>query len=587
MLAGVPSPASARTAPAFAPGLATAAVPFGSASFGAIGTGSELHLNALNAGPTTLLGLEQAFAAQSVNSTGLSNNRTPGKSALFDGETGALIQPNTVNSPSKAYGRGSGIEVGLGKDNTAPTNQNQLVFPTGVGGAKLLEATAPPSQGPVSNSLVDLSNTPLSPVVKAKALEASAATNFNNSFCPLGKPIAYGEGQAANASILNTSDSPALDVSSKGTAGVLQSKTYSWISPNSDGTFGITSRASQTILPLTVTLGPLVITVTVQGNSPTQPVTLTAKAPGEAGQGGGVKIANDHTVKVDVKNSGSSVGPFPITFDITQLISKPIDLGPLGKITVDDLVPMPGSNGSTVAGATFDLVRAQVPVGKQLVDLALGHMAVAAHADNPIDCNIPVTKTAPDTVNAGDSFTYKISVPTSANDLKDSTCDLVNIGVTDTISVKSGNPTWTVGGTSPTASSVTSGSDANGPTSVIKWTGLGPYHPGDPPIMLSITVNVPHGSLDGVVLDTVHVTASLGNCKGNTQGLTDVTSGLNGIPVTGMFQLPKPSVIAVQAPLPRTGGGGPILPWVAGGLLVLAEATRRIVRRARRAPATS
>src|SRR6266567_9365767 len=76
VFAGVSPPATAATG-----------TPYSQAQFAAIGTGSELHVAALKAGSTTLAGVEQAFAGQSVNSTGLSHN-TGGKSALFDSETG-------------------------------------------------------------------------------------------------------------------------------------------------------------------------------------------------------------------------------------------------------------------------------------------------------------------------------------------------------------------------------------------------------------------------------------------------------------------------------------------------------------------
>ncbi|HEX9548111.1 MAG TPA: hypothetical protein VF942_12290, partial [Acidimicrobiales bacterium] len=111
MLAGVSSPASARTAPAFAPGLAAAATPFNEAEFKSVGTGSELFANLLTSGNTTVAGVRQAFAAQSVNSTGLVNNATnAAKTATFDSESGALIQPSSVTTASSfAQARGSGI----------------------------------------------------------------------------------------------------------------------------------------------------------------------------------------------------------------------------------------------------------------------------------------------------------------------------------------------------------------------------------------------------------------------------------------------------------------------------------------------
>jgi hypothetical protein len=585
MLAGVSSPASARSAPAFAPGLAAAATPYNQANFAAVGTGSELHVRGLTSGNTSLLALEQAFAGQSVNSTGLVNNRTPGKSALFDSETGALIQPSTVTTVSKsAYGRGSGVEVGLGIDNTAPTNQNQLVFPTGTGGAKMVESSSPPTPSSGSNSLADLSNTPLSPLVKAKALEATAATNFNNNFCPLGNPIAYGEGQLANADLLNTGEVPVVDTSNKGTTGVAQSKTFSYLSPNTDGTFGITSQTHQTILPLTVNVGPLKISLTVQGAAGPAPIDLKAVAPGEAGQKGGVTLTGNHTVVLNITNNGSPVLPvFPFTFDVQSVVNKPIDIPNVGHVDVSNLKSLAGSNGTTTAGATFDLVHVSLLKGA-VAELALGHMEVLANAATPINCTIPTTKTAdPQVVQAGNQFTWNILIPSSADAMKDSACNLANLSATDHFGIVNGTPKFTF-------VSASNGGVFDSKTNTVTWANLGTYKIGDPPIHLTITMSVPVDSDAGLIENTVTPKANL-VCPtppaGSTASLlpASVLTSLNSVPVSGMAHVSGPSISAIKQ-LPRTGGG-PILPWVGGGLLVLAEATRRLIRRARRAPATS
>lgn len=583
VLAGLAAPASARTAPALSPGLAASGTPFGQAQFAAVGTGSELHLSALTAGNTTLAGLEQAFAAQSVNSTGLSNNKTPGKSALFDSETGALLQPSAVTTAAKsAYGRGSGIELGLGLDNTSTTDPNQFVFPSGSTGSKLVEASSPPSPSQDKNTLLSLPGA-LKPIVSANALEAQAATNFNNSFCPLGNPIAFGEGHLADAGVLPQDNVPTVDTSNGETSGLALSRTFSFLAPNKgDGTFGVVSETQQTILPLAIHLGPLTVEVTVQGDSPSDPITLIAKAPGEAGQGGGVTLASDATASIDVLNNGTSAIGGAIKVKIGNILPPTISLGGLGTIEVAKLTKT--GNGTTAAAGTYDLLHIHLNNG--LLDFSLGHMAVLAAAQTPISCNIPVKKSAdPSTVTAGNPFTYTISVPITSSDLKDTTCDLVNINVTDTISVEKADdpanpPTWTINGASN--GGVITGNNK------VAWTNLGPYHPGDPPIMLTINVTTT-GTGGGTLKDLVNVTASLGNCKGNTQGITGITTittGLNGTPMSGGITFIGPTIMGKHA-LPRTGGGGPVLPWVAGGLLLLAEATRRLIRRARRAPSTT
>jgi hypothetical protein len=575
MLAGVSPPASAATG-----------TPFSQAQFSAVGSGSEAFVRALTAGTTTLADVEQAVAAQSVNSTGLSGN-THGQSALFDSDTHGLIQPKGFGSKN-AYAGGSGIEAGLGIDNTAPTNQNQLVFPSGATSSTRVEVGSPPSPSTASKSLADLSSTPLAPVVKAKALEATAGTNFNSNFCPLGNPIAYGEGHLADAGVLNQSDTPTVDVTTN-SRGVAQSKTFSYLFPNSDNTFGIVSQTQQTIVPATINLGPLKIGITVQGGAGPVPIDLKARAPGEAGQNGGVTLSNDGTVSIDIKNGGTELSGFPINIPLLQSLPaalKNINIPGVASIKIDDLEPMTGSNGTTMAGATFDLVRVKL-ANSQLADLAVGHMVSIAQANTPIECNIPTTKTAnPNVVQAGNQFTWNISIPTSADDLKDSACSLGNLSATDHFDVLSGNPSFEF-------VSASNGGAFDSKTNTVTWSNLGTYKVGDPPIHLTITMNVPSGSLDGVLENTVTPHATLicppPGAPGNllpSEVQATLLAALSKVPVSGLAHVSGPQIMAVKQ-LPRTGGGGPILPWVGGGLLVLAEATRRLIRRARRAPATS
>jgi hypothetical protein len=562
------------------PASAAGGTPYSQAQFAALGSGSEVFLRALTSGTTTLADVEQAFAAQSVNSTGLSGNAA-GK---FDADTGALIQPASVTVPTKsAYGAGSGVEVGLGINNKAPTNQNQLVFPSGTSTSTRVEASSPPSPsvaGP--KSLVDLSNTPLSNVLTARALEATAATNFNNNFCPLGNPIAFGEGHAADAGVLKQGLSDVVDLTTKN-RGVAQSRTFSYLSPNSDGTFGMTSQTQQTIVPATINLGPLAISIAVQGGTDSSgpvPIGLKAVAPGEAGQKGGVTLTNNGTVSINITNNGAAVPNFPLNLPVLQSLPpqlKNITIPGLATIKIDDLETLAGSNGTTRAGATYDLVRVTL-AGKQLADVAIGHMQSVATAETPINCNIPVSKTAdPPVVTAGNTFTWNINIPSSADALKDSTCDLEDISAVDTISTQSGNPKFTF-------VSASNGGVYDSVHQTVTWSNLGTYHIGSPPIMLQIKISVPADSPEGVFKDDVDVKAKL-SCKGNAEGITGIDTGLNGIGVTGHVELNAPQVMAIKQ-LPRTGGGGPILPWVGGGLLLAAGAALELIRRVRRSPTT-
>ncbi len=85
--------------------------------------------------------------------------------------------------------------------------------------------------------------------------------------------------------------------------------------------------------------------------------------------------------------------------------------------------------------------------------------------------------------------------------------------------------------------------------------------------------------------DTATVTATLGNCTGGVSGVaTAIAVSLQraNVVLGGSVTLAAPSVSAatIGTGLAATGTG-PMLPWIAAGLLIVAEATRRVLRRAR------
>jgi hypothetical protein len=100
--------------------------------------------------------------------------------------------------------------------------------------------------------------------------------------------------------------------------------------------------------------------------------------------------------------------------------------------------------------------------------------------------------------------------------------------------------------------------------------------------VVTIQATVPSNSASGVLQDTANVTAGLGNCNGGATGLATAIGAVQNAIVGGTVTLPAPAVIAAGGPALAATGTGPMLAWIAAGLLAVAEGTRRLLRRARR-----
>lgn len=560
---------------------ATTGTPFAQAQFAAYGTGSELHVGALSTGGITLAQIEQGFSSNTVNSGGLGG-------VLTSPITKAVVQSNQTGFIT--YGRGSGAEVGLG---VSPAQENQLQL-------ALAEAHAPPSSGLVSKTAIPVD---LSPLAQALLISGKAAAAFSPSFCPIGKPLAFGEGDASAGTAVAGSPAPTALVSGTGASGTqaAQSRTRTDLVANADGTFGIQNTVQEIIAPVTINLVPgtlagVSIALTVQGEGPNSPFTVATSNDGE-GRTGVTYLNSNPLVALDLINTVAGV---PTT---TRLLDVPVSLlhaaiapllgtggllntllGPAGvNLTVD----VGGATDGFVAGpasVAYDLIRVNASVGPvanptlQIADVRVGHVESSVQLPaGPIACTIPVGKTAnPMSVTAGNNFTQTISIPSSASAMSDSTCDLTQISATDTISVKSGSPTYTVG-------AISNGGTYNPGTHVITWANLGNYHIGDPPIQLTVTFSVPSTSGVGVLQDLAFVNAHLYNCTGNATGQASLVGNIGNLTLTGTQMLIGPNVGAGNggnSALAATGSG-PILAWAGALLLVMAEGTRRIVRRAR------
>jgi hypothetical protein len=604
---------------------AQTATAFSQAKFATFGTGSELHLGLLNvpAAKVQVAGLEQAFSGQAVASPQMGGLTKP-----ICATTGAVVQPNTVPSSTNAFARAAAAELGVATNPTCTTDTNQVKVPT------LADAMSPPLRPLVSKSAA---NIPASPVINADVLEASNSAIYDPNVCPIGQPMAYGEAKAAGIDLLK---GQALTVSTAGSAntGIAQSQTYSYLVANPDGTFGVASQTTEVIAPITISLtnmasievaigaagtnAPVTLiahsdgqghsSVTLSNDDPTISVTLNAagqKVPLVPPQIGSLKkLLGQGGLKIDLSNlttllsstSPSVVAPVLQLLStlgaktITDLVSKLLTgLGISGVITIAGPVyptqghPLTSTSNQTVSGG-WDLIAIDPPIqiglpGALVIKLAglnVGHMEAGSYLQQAFTCSIPVNKTAnPMTVQAGNQFTWNISIPTDAHSLDAMACKLTHVKAIDKIGVFQGSPKFKV-------ESVSNGGSYDAATQTITWTDLGDYTPGSPPIGLTITVSVPSDSPGGILQDIVNVSSGVGGCTGGATHNAGLVGNLGNTTLTGMFTLNAPTVTTTAALLAHTGGGTN-LAWLGGGLLVLAEGVRRVLRRVRRPEATS
>ncbi len=582
------------------------AVPFASADFHGYATGTEVHLAAVTAGATTLASLDQAFSGASTSSAGLG--------PAITSETGNVVQPSEPTSPRvNSYGRGDGLEVGAGTTSGGGVDPNQLAL-TG-----LAESSAAPNAPAVEKRIA----IPAAPAVTANALDGRAASSWYPTTCPIGQPLAFGAGSAAGVAALDTSGTanPVLDTAGTGTAAA-ESDSYEYLSPNGDGSYGLSGVARETVAPLTVNiLNVLTLEVTIAGKDPNQPITLTSRTTGES-SGAAVTLGNAGLLTVTLTPAGGT----PVTVETVDLSNPQTlgadgflhialttatlgsDLGSLstalsavlsGNQVTGPLAPLFGPGGPlngvvttagntassvvsrlanvslgsididaephaiggsyssppTVVGGTqaagaIDLAKVNIgvsgsalgiavpgqPGAVDVANLDVGHLETSAALTTPIDCGVPVIKTAnPTSVTAGRSFAYDISVPDPVGSPAIA-CDLTDMTVTDTIGDSEGTPTFEVVSANP-GGAVTQTSPRS---ATVKWTGLS-WTSGSPPLALDISIDTPTDSPAGVIQDTVVAQAVTSSCSGGASGIAGLGAGAS---LTGTYTLHQPSVTA-------------------------------------------
>jgi uncharacterized repeat protein (TIGR01451 family) len=491
-------------------------------------TGSVVHVGAVNAGPTQLAMVDEAYSASTFTSNAIAKT-------LLNEMGRVTSQALGVNS---GFGRGSGLEVGLAQDSAA---EPQLSL-------QRAEAKSPPTT-PLITAQVGPVDVP--PIVSASALLGQAQSRAAAA-CTTGVDLSYGRGYAADARLAGdliqtvspTPPEPVVAESRSATRLVPQANPIT--TPAGIARFGLQSETRQIIAPVQV--GPLTFKFAGEW-------VLRAVADGN-GVGDvfyGPGTVEPTTPLLTILNSGALVDE--LTFqEIFGATGLNITVPGVAEIAIgEDPRAIGGATDSkpiettTYAAGAVDVVRVTLLDGT-LGDVRIGHMeAAVAVPDGGILCGIGLQKKAnPEKVKAGDTFDWTITV-SNPND-----CILTALKVVDTISADTGIK-WAVVGSNPKANTQTN-------TSVI-WNDVGPLNPGASKDLV-ITVTVDKASGGGKFLDEAVATGVCGPAAGAAE------AGV-GVPLEARVSLNLPEVTAIlaEAPLrgelPRTGGLLAMLPALA------------------------
>lgn len=570
-----------------------AQVPAAQADYKGYSTGTVVHADALTVGATRIVDTEVAYSGASVASKGTGGvTQGPGAAAgTIVNEMEQVVQPalpNTTLDPSlqgnRSFGRGSGLEIGVGTTVSTDVNANQILL------AQRALASAPPSTDLITKEVGPVK---IDPAAYASLLRGQAQARWNgDSTCVVGEDLSTGLGYAADAQLLNLGAPSAGNDPFTGPVAatdaptperrVSQTRSVTKLVPQTDAAgnkigdnFGLMSETRMTIAPITLlknTATPL--TIELLGEWVLR--SVATGIPGQAYVTYGPGTVTPSTPVLSLIQGGL-VNNLLTLQDLLGAQGLPIEIPGVASIVIGEdpraiggdstTQPTQGGDG-TVASAAVDAVRIQLlPAGAlagiDALDLRIGHMESRAQVPaGGVKCNVPVSKTADkQTVNAGDSFTYNITVTNPFAD-----CDLTNVKVVDNITGGNGVK-WSVTGTNPQASATS--------TNQVTFNDIGPIGPKQSK-SVTISIKVDPKSAAGQFTDNATAT---GTCAtGSAQGGARITVPISGettvtVPsVSGGRELPATGV----EQLPRTGSNGPALALAGLGLLGAAAVLRRI-----------
>jgi hypothetical protein len=330
---------------------------------------------------------------------------------------------------------------------------------------------------------------------------------------------------------------------------VSQSRSFTYLEPNPDGTFALVGETRQTIAPVTLfrgtaaevtieVLGEWILRATARG---TRDGATVDYAPAGAGpdtpvlrlvHGGAV---TELTLQQFLGAGGLHLSAGPLVDVVVG--ERPRAIAARAREADTARPPERAADDGTRAAGAVDIVRVSLlqpapPGGPRAFELRLGHMEASAEVPaGGIGCRIPVRKVgAPAFVNPGETFRWTISIPSAADDFDGLSCDLVGLSARDRARATPG--------VLFTILSASDGGIIDGDT--VRWADLGRYRPGSKPIVLTVTGRVAPESARGVLRDTVDVGASLDSCRA---GVAAPSPGSGtGAAMRGAFTLDGPTV---------------------------------------------
>jgi uncharacterized repeat protein (TIGR01451 family) len=517
----------------------------------AYGTGSVIHTHLLQVGNQRLENTDVAFSGATFSSAPISEIKN---------EVARIVAP--ALAAGNAFGRGSGLEVGLAIGQSDP---NQIIP------GSVAEAKAPPSTGLVTKQVPEV-NVP--PLVSASLLRGQAQAKANAA-CTTGTDLSYGLGYAADLGLISAGGGPLVASAAESPdRAASQSRAHTFLVPQ-DGApspirkFGLASETRMTIAPVTLFKGQAQeFTLEFAGEWVLRTVADGKKATVHYGPGDVspstplLRILRPNQAVQDILSTQGLFGPNGLSIDVSPLIKIVIGAPPRMIGGADNSKPI---ETPTLAAAAVDVVKVQVLAQEGLTgaDIRIGHMENAtAVPEGGIECGIAMLKkTDKDVVGPGDTFTWTVTV-TNPND-----CVLTKLKVVDTITATPG-VIWTVDSSTPKADQM-----AN---SGLTWNDIGPLNPGQSKD-LKIQVTVSPKSGGGKFLDEAVATGICGPAAGTAGADAAV-----GVPLEARVSLNLPEVNAalgalLPRELPRTGGVFILLPALAltGGGLVLRASKRR------------
>jgi hypothetical protein len=333
------------------------------------GTASAIHLDALQVGTTRLANVDAAFSGAAFTSAPLAQATT--------NEMARIVAP--ALSAGNAYGRGSGLEVGVAIDQSG---QPQIVP------GSTAEAKAPPSTGLVTKEPPPVS---VDPLVSASILRGQAQS-LANAACTTGADLSYGLGYAANLGLINGAlGSPTLSTSAATPdRSVSQSRSHTFLVPQAGASspirkFGLASETRETIAPITFFKGqPQQFTLEFAGEW-----VLRTTADGNTGNvfyGPGTVSPETPLLRI-LDNNGQLMSGLPLNEITTQQLFGPtgldINIPGVATITVGGPPRMIGGAAdskpvqtATLAAAAVDVVSVRLldQSGARLADVRVGHM---------------------------------------------------------------------------------------------------------------------------------------------------------------------------------------------------------------------